>query len=268
MTPIAQSSAPRVDAHAHLYTLDMPLAGTAWHRPPTDANVDSYLQTLDEHSVQYAVLAAASLYGDYNDYQIDACRKHQRLRTTVLVRPDVERYVLEKMKDDGVVGIRLQWRRVQDTPDLDSFEYRRLLRRVRDLDWHVHINDDALRLARPMQQLEAAGVKIVVDHFGNPANGIDCEGFQSVLRAIERGRTWVKLSAGFRQTSAQAPTAHAQALLKTGGPERLFWGSDWPFAAYESSITYQNTVDDFARWIPDPAIRQQIHDNAYKFYFS
>ena len=41
-------------------------------------------------------------------------------------------------------------------------------------------------------------------------------------------------------------------LLKTAGPERLFWGSDWPFAAYEDKVTYADTVRDFFDWIPDP----------------
>ncbi|CAN5735560.1 amidohydrolase family protein [soil metagenome] len=267
----APADAPLVDAHAHVYTLDMPMSGTAWHKPPGDATTEQYIATLDQHGVKFAVLAAASIYGDYNDYQIDAVRKHSRLRTTVIVRPDVERYVLERMKDDGVVGIRLQWRNVKNRPDLSSYEYQRLLRRVRDLDWHVHIHDDAPRLVEPLAQLEAAGVKIVVDHFGraDPARGIDCEGFQAVLRSIECGRTWVKLSGGFRLESPEAAVSYARELLKVGGPERLFWGSDWPFAAFESKVTYQDTIDAFARWVPDPIARRRIGgETALQFYFS
>jgi predicted TIM-barrel fold metal-dependent hydrolase len=135
---------PLVDVHAHVYTLSMPLSATAWHRPPRDATIEQYIQELDTHGVTHAVLAAASIYGDYNDYQIEALRRYPRLRSTVIVRPTTERYILEMMKADGVVGVRLQFRNVAHLPDLTSPDYRLLFRRVADLDWHVHINDDVL----------------------------------------------------------------------------------------------------------------------------
>ena len=267
----AVRDAPQVDTHAHVFTDSMPLAGSAWHRPPRAATVEEYLATLDAHGVQYAVLAAASLFGDYNDYTIDSLRLHPRLRGTVIVRPDVDRHTLERMKADGVVGIRLQWITVRDVPDLTSPEYSALLRHVADLDWHVQLHDYAPRLVQPLAALEAAGVKIVVDHFGRPkpARGIQCEGFQALLRSVERGRTWVKLSSGFRLESHEEQVAHAHELLKTAGPERLFWGSDWPFAAFESKVTYQDTIDSFTAWVPDPVARRRIGgETALKFYFS
>ena len=46
----------------------MPLAGDAWHKPPEDASIERLIKTLDEHGVLFGVIAAASLYGDYNDY--------------------------------------------------------------------------------------------------------------------------------------------------------------------------------------------------------
>ena len=86
----AASFAPVVDTHAHVYTLDMPLAGSAWHTPPQDAPVERYVETLAAHGVTHAVLSAASLYGDYNDYQIDAVRRFANLRTTVIVKEAAE----------------------------------------------------------------------------------------------------------------------------------------------------------------------------------
>lgn len=261
--------APVVDTHAHVYTLDMPLAGTAWHKPTQDAPVERYVETLRANGVTHAVLAAASLYGDYNDYQIDAIRRFPHLRSTVIVKPTTERYILDMMKKDGVVGVRFQFRTMPDPPDLTSPDYRLLLRRVADLGWHVHLHDDGERLERPIAALEAAGVRLVVDHFGRPKRdrGVNCDGFKAVLRAIERGRTWVKLSAGYRQEPPEAASVYARELLRTGGPERLFWASDWPFAAFEDKMTYRETIDNFSDWIPDAAARRAIHDNAYNFYF-
>ena len=270
MTSKAPLDAPIVDSHAHVYTTDMPLSATAWHQPPEDATIEQYLATLDRHGVKYAVLAAASLFDDYNDYSIEATRRHRRLRTTVIVRPTIDPYVMRMMKDDGVVGVRFQWRNVKDLPDITTPEYRRFFRRVRDLDWHVHINQTADKLSAPMATLQASGVKLVVDHFGHPPRGgVVSEGFQAILRAIDNGRTWVKLSAGYRLETPQLAQECARALLAHAGPERLLWGSDWPFAAFENSMRYEYAVASFKEWIPDEKIRRIISgETALRLYFT
>ena len=264
------ADAPLVDSHAHVYTTDMPLSATAWHKPPADATIEQYLATLDRHSVKHAVLAAASLFDDYNEYSIGAARKHKRLRTTVIVKPTIDPYVMRMMKDDGVVGVRFQWRNVKDIPDITTPEYRKFFRRVRDLDWHVHINQTADKLAAPIATLQAAGVKLVIDHFGHPQKGgAASEGFQTVMRAIDNGRTWVKLSAGYRLESPQVAQDCARALLAYAGPERLLWGSDWPFAAFEDKMRYEYAIASFREWIPDANVRRVISgDTALRLYFA
>ena len=273
MTPTLASGleAPLVDTHAHVYTVDMPLSATAWHRPPRDASVEDYLATLDAHGVVFGVLAAASIHGDYHDYQLAATRRHRRLRTTILARPSLDRHALEALQRDGVVGMRLQWRNVAQRPDITTPEWRVLWRRLADLGWHVHLHDDAPRLVEPLQFLLDCGLRVVIDHFGraDPARGLDCPGFEAVLRAVETGRAWVKLSGGFRLESPEAPVTYARALLRHAGPERLFWGSDWPFAAFEDRMTYARAVDDLARWVPDAVARRRIAgETALKFYFT
>jgi predicted TIM-barrel fold metal-dependent hydrolase len=263
--------APWVDCHAHVYTLSMPLAAGAWHKPEHEAPVEEFIATLDTHGVDRAVLAAASIHGTFNDYAIDACRRYPRLRTTVIIEPDTHWPALQQMARDGVVGVRLQWRNRQDIPDLRSAGCKRLLGRIADLDWHVQLHDDSARLPAHLDALEAAGVKIVVDHFGrpDPVRGIDCPGFQRLLRSVETGRTWVKLSAGFRLASSELAGQCARELLKHAGPRRLLWGSDWPFAAFESTTRYGDALDSLARLVPDPAARRQIGSQTpLELYFS
>ncbi len=270
MTQDNTPDAPIVDSHAHVWTTDMPLAPTAWHKPPEDATIERYIATLDQHGVKYAVLAAASLFDDYNEYSIEATRRHKRLRTTVIVKPTIDPYVMRMMKDDGVTGVRFQWRNVKDIPDITTAEYRKFFRRVRDLDWHVHINQTADKLAAPIATLQAAGVKLVIDHFGHPQKGgVNCPGFQAVMRAIDNGRTWIKLSAGYRFESPQIALDCAKALLAHAGPERLLWGSDWPFAAFEKTMRYEHAIASFREWIPDAGARRIISgETAFRLYFS
>lgn len=269
--PVGDGEAPLVDCHAHVFTLHMPLSASAWRTPLRSAAVEDYLATLDAHGVLFGVLSAASIYGDYNDYQIEATRRHRRLRTTIMPRPGLDRYTLENMRRDGVVGIRLQWRHTPEQPDLTTPEWRVLLRRVADLGWHVHIHDDAPRLVEPLRHLHNAGVRVVVDHFGraDPARGIDCPGFTAILRSVELGNTWVKLSAGFRLESPDAPITYAGALLRHAGADRLVWGSDWPFVAFEETVNYASAISDLARWVPDPAARRKLAgETALRLYFA
>lgn len=261
---------PLVDCHAHVYTRAMPASDSAWHLPPHDATIEDYLATLDRHDVPFAVLAAASIYGDYNDYALSAVRRHRRLRTTVIVSPDIDAFAMQRMHDDGVVGIRFQFRNVSEPPDLTSFAYRRLMRRAADLGWHIHLHDEGPRLASFIEPILAAGPRLVIDHFGRPnaQQGAESEEFRAVLRAVDGGRTWVKISAGFRIEPPGAARRLTSELLHGAGPERLLWGSDWPFAAFENRVTYDGVLADYAANVPDARHRDAIDRTALKFYFA
>jgi len=265
----SEAGAPRVDTHAHVYHAGMPLAGDAWHEPSGEARLEDYLACLDAAGIERAVLAAASLFGTNNDYALAATVAEPRLRTTVIVDPDVDSAVLRDMDAAGAVGIRLQWRSTPEPPDLDSPEWRRLLRNVADLGWHVQLHDNGWRLPGAIERIEASGAPLVIDHFGRPdkAKGVDCAGFRAVLRAVERGNTWVKLSGDFRVGPDALVRDLTDALLRHAGPERLFWGSDWPFAAFEGQVTYAQTVVRFGELVPDAALRDAIHRTANAFYF-
>ncbi|WP_431282487.1 amidohydrolase family protein [Humitalea sp. 24SJ18S-53] len=265
------AEAPLVDSHFHVYTQALPLSATAWHRPTEDAATETLIETLDAHGVSFGVISAASLYGDYNDYSLRALKQHRRLRATAIVDPEISLHELELLDAAGFVGIRFQFRRVPTLPDLGGPTYRKLLHRIADLGWHVHVNCEGERLAPLLQAVEATGARLVVDHFGHPTPGLGtrCPGFQAVLAAVERGRTWVKLSAGYRQHDQALLPDLASQLVRVGGGERLLWGSDWPFAGFEDRIRYQDTVEALAEWVPDAAVRRRIlGETPLRLYFA
>jgi predicted TIM-barrel fold metal-dependent hydrolase len=264
------ADAPLVDTHFHLYTRDMPIQPWAWHHPPEDASAEQFMALMDRHGIGFGVVAAASLYGQYNDYTVRSLRRYPRLRGTAFVLPETDMYTLERMKADGIVGIRLFFRRVPNPPDLRSPEYRLLLRRLRDLDWHVHTLVSGEHLADVIAAVEETGTKLVIDHFGKPDErlGVECPGFKAMLAAVERGRTWVKLSAGFRMPSREMARSYAQALLRVSGGERLMWGSDWPFAAFEDRTTYEDAIANLQDWVPDAVQRRLVGgETAMRLYF-
>ena len=109
----------------------------------------------------------------------------------------------------------------------------------------------------------------MIDHFGRPPApaGAESEGFKKILQAVERGNTWVKLSGGFRLPGADFTKSLARTLIEQAGPQRLLWGSDWPFAAYEDSLTYAKAIALYRDIVPDRATRQAIDRTAQDFYF-
>jgi predicted TIM-barrel fold metal-dependent hydrolase len=247
----------------------MPLIGTPRHRPTYSFTAENLCAKLDEHGVAMAVIAAASPWGDYNDYIIDSTRRNPRLRGTVIVQPTIERIVLEQMKRDGIVGVRLSFVSMSQIPDITTFEYRRLFKRLADLDMHVHPHIEGEKLPALLPLLEACGVKIVIDHVGrpDPKTGINGEGVNATLRSIEKGRTWVKLSAAYRLGPVAADVA--KHLVKQAGAERMLWASDCPFVGEENNITYQRTIDWLNACIPDAATRRKIYcDTPLRLYFS
>ena len=260
---------PLIDCHAHVWEEDMPFVASAWSRPDYAYPVEAYLRDLDAHGIAYGVIAAASLFGTYNDYTIRALRGHKRLRGTAIVDPAIDPYTLAAMRADGIVGIRLQWFFVDPLPDMDGDDFRRLCRRLRDLDMHLHLNIEGARLIPVARRLAETGVKLVIDHFGwhDFAPRLAAASYREMLRLMECGTVWVKMSSGFRRPDPDLPKAYAQDLLARFGPERLLWGSDAPFVGHEDLADFALAVDLLTHCVPDEAMRRAIGTAGYHFYF-
>jgi predicted TIM-barrel fold metal-dependent hydrolase len=261
-----RDATPIVDTHSHVFRRDLPISPEAITLPHHDFELDEYEAILDRHGVQYACIAAPSFLGSYNDYTLAAIKDRPRFKTTVIVDHTIDPYILRMMNRDRAKGVRLSWRNLKTLPDLTSYEWVRFLRRLADIGWHVHLHIDGPRLPIVLPGLTAAPMNLVVDHFGrpDPVLGTQSEGFQALLRAFDTGRTWVKLSGGFRIVCDPAPLAAR--LLEVGGPERLVWGSDCPFTDFSDKVTYASVLDAYASWVPNPADRVKINETSRALY--
>jgi predicted TIM-barrel fold metal-dependent hydrolase len=270
----AVAEGPLIDCHAHVWGAGMPFVSTAWTRPDYVYSAEDFLADLDVHGVRFGVIAAASLFGTYNDYSITALRTHPRLRATAIVDADVDFYTLESMRADGIVGIRLQWFLRNPLPDIAGEEFQRLCCRLRDLGMHVHLNIDGARLVEVGRRLLDTGVNLLIDHFGwhDPGLRLAAPSYQGMLALLERDNAWVKLSSGFRHPDDHSmqwdlPVEYAQDLLRRFGPGKLFWGSDSPFVGHEKEASYGMAIDRFIKCVPDLAMRRAIGENGHRFYF-
>src|ERR1700722_16586258 len=129
----------KIDAHVHVFTTDMPLIDNPRHAPTYSFTHQQLIATLDENGIDRAVIAAAGPWGDYNDYILAALRPHRkRLRGTSIFNGAVERSGVGAKSRDGFIGMRVPFIGLPKLPDITTFAYRAMFRRLADLDWHVH----------------------------------------------------------------------------------------------------------------------------------
>jgi predicted TIM-barrel fold metal-dependent hydrolase len=260
---------PLVDCHAHIFTRAMPLIPNPRHTPTYDFTLQDYLGQLDQHGIRYGVIAAASPWGDYNDYTVQSVGATlDRLRGTVILHPG-KTYDLAAMKRSGICGVRLPFIGLPQLPDITTPAYRTLLRAIADQDWHVHLHVEGRHIPMLLPLLEKSGPKIVIDHLGRPApdEGKDSAAFRAIVASVQRGKSWIKVSCGYR--IGEVAKEHFRGFLAELGPERLFWASDCPFVGHEGQFPYAATIDWLAEQLPDPHQRRLIFGaNALGFYFS
>ncbi len=263
----ATAFVPLVDAHAHVFTRQMPLIANPRHRPTYDFTIADYLAQLDLHGVQYGVIAAASPWGDYHDYTVAATTSTARLKGTVILDPH-KSYDLPALKQQGIVGVRLPFIGLAELPDLTMPEWRRTLKNIADVGWHVHLHVEGRHIPALLPLLQNAGPRIVIDHLGRPApdEGRGSAGYRAIVASVNKGHSWIKASCAYR--IGPVANEHFHGFLEELGPERLFWASDCPFVGHEGQLVYADTIRWLSEQVSDATVLRQIGgENALRFYF-
>jgi D-galactarolactone isomerase len=95
---------------------------------------------------------------------------------------------------------------------------------------------------------------------------------QALLRLLESGRVWVKLSAPYETSKAGPPdyadvAALARPLL-AAAPERMLWASNWPhLGKLADPPDDAMLLDVLLHWCPDERVRKHILvDNPARLY--
>lgn len=269
--PATQNPSLRaVDCHAHVFRHDLPMPDPRRAPSGYDATPESYLAVLAEHGMTRGVLVQPSFLGTDNQYLVGALIRYpSHFRGIAVVDPAIGESELRLLNTAGVVGIRLNLIGLP-TPDFASAPWRTLLDRLKALNWQVEVHQEAGKLAPVLDPLLAAGLTVVVDHFGrpDPRLGVDDPGFRHLLATGASRQVWVKLSGAYRNSGSGADARpgrgeeiarEAVPLLKHHlGIDRLVWGSDWPHTLFESKVRFGAVRPLLDEWLPDPAERQRV----------
>ena len=257
------------DTHAHVFgPYDrFPLAHPSSYAPPL-APSSLHLAMLDILGAARGVLVQPAPYGNDAAPMLDAiAASGGRLRGIGVADSSATRARLQQLYDGGIRGLRfVEVRDPQGQPYLGSVGVDQLLAMaplMKSIGLHAQLwapLDDYARLLPP---LLATGVPLVLDHMAclKTERGVDDPAFQTVLKALQDGAVWIKLSVC--RVSKQAPACldlkPFHDALVAANPQRLLWGSDWPFVRMgEQSPDAGQLLDLFHDWVPDGATRHTI----------
>jgi 2-pyrone-4,6-dicarboxylate lactonase len=274
--PSVALPAQACDVHAHVCgpASRYPLIAERLYTPP-EASMADFRHMLDTLGLDRAVLVQPSIYGTDNRAMLDALATDpQRLRGVAVVPFDAPVEQIERLHAAGVRGVRcniVDLKTGKGQLPLDAL--RALATRIAPFGWHVEFLMHVDEFPDLDRQLAGFPVDVVFGHLGYvPATkGTGVQGFAALLRLMREGRAWVKLTAPYRLTSSSMPypdtDAFAQALVDAA-PGQLLWGSDWPHVYIRTAMPNDGDLFDvFARWVPDPAVRERILvDNPARLY--
>jgi D-galactarolactone isomerase len=108
--------------------------------------------------------------------------------------------------------------------------------------------------------------ELVIEHIGKffEPVGVDHAGFQALLRLLDSGRCWVKLSGAYMMSKSGPPLYEdigvlAKALVKHA-PDRMVWATNWPhpMATREAIPDDAQLLDLLLDWAPDESTRRRI----------
>jgi D-galactarolactone isomerase len=106
--------------------------------------------------------------------------------------------------------------------------------------------------------------RLVVDHIGKFLEPVSTQhpGFRCLLRLVDGGQTWVKLSAPY-EVSRLGPPDYADvgalaAALVQAAPERMLWATNWPHPWFRNPPQDAAMLDLLAQWATSTSTQMRI----------
>lgn len=274
------------DCHTHIFGDEgrFPFAASRTYTPEP-ASIEEMRTLHRALHTERVVIVQPSVYGTDNRCTLDAVKQFGRIARGIAVVDDkTPKTELDEMGRAGIRGIRINLETSGEAdPGVARERFRAAVDQVSGRNWHIQIYTRLSVIEAISEQVLAAPVPVVFDHFGGAqaALGTSQKGFDTLLKLLHAGKAYVKLSAPYR-SSTQAPnyadvTPLAKALI-AANPRRVIWGSDWPHPGQIAGrkatdvtpllqIDDGNVLNQLAVWAPDAKQREMIlTSNPAKLY--
>ncbi|HEX8664231.1 MAG TPA: amidohydrolase family protein [Beijerinckiaceae bacterium] len=258
------------DTHMHFYDARYPTAPTALMTPP-DATVEDYRALQRRLGLSRTVVVQPTTYGADNRCTLDgiAALGLDQARGIAVVTDAVTEQELEDLTRGGMRGARFHMLRGGAIP-WDQLD--RIAEKVQAAGWHVQLQLDGRELPEREAQVRGWPGRVVIDHVGKFLEPVppDHHAFLSLVRLVESGWVWVKLSAMYEVSKVGPPLYDdvgrlAKELVRIA-PERMLWASNWPHPG-NAPQNEAALLDTLLEWAPDEATRRRILvDNPAELY--
>jgi predicted TIM-barrel fold metal-dependent hydrolase len=265
------------DSHTHIFgdPAQFPLASSRVYTPE-QASIPEMRSLHKALHTDRVVIVNPTIYGTDNSCSLDAIKQlGPGARGVAVIDEKTTDADLDQMYRGGMRAIRLNLEtQGQSDPVVAGQRFRVAVERAKGHKYHVQLYTRLSVIEAIKDQLAAAPVPVVFDHFGGALGslGVQQPGFDALLNLVRTGKAYVKISAPYR-SSTQAPdypdvTPLAKALV-AANPERILWGSDWPHPSQipgrpVTEITPLFQIDDgrvlnlLPVWVPIAAQRKTI----------
>ena len=270
-TPKLKAPENACDTHMHFYDKKYPLAPTAASAPPEDGSVDTYRALQRRIGITRTVVVQPTAYGKDNTCTLDGMAALGKdARGVAVVDQEVSDAELRRLDDAGMRAARLHmlpggaigW----DIADA-------VVKRAQSVGWHAQLQMDGKLLPDRERQIFDWPGRIVIDHIGRIADPVSVgnPAFRCLLRLVDTGRVWVKLSGPYLVSKAGPPRYEdvselAKALVKAA-PERMLWATNWPHPSEKHPPDEADLLDLLLDWAPDAGARRKILvDNPAELY--
>jgi 2-pyrone-4,6-dicarboxylate lactonase len=252
------------DTHIHLFgpAAKYPFAPDSPYTS-RDALPETFHALQDKLGMSTAVIVSPGGYGRNYSLLADVLAKYpDRFRGIALLRDDTPSSEIARLTKLGVRGMRMMSaKRGQHVPNYSK----EIAARVHEHGWHIQFYPHGTDIVEYADKLLALPNPIVLDHFASipAAGGVDQPAVKAVLKMLDSGRVWLKLSGPMRCTAEPPPypsvTPLAHVFVKHA-PERMVWGSDWPHVNLDGMVMPNDgdLLDLMLDWVPDAAVRNRI----------
>ena len=286
-TPV-NFAVPEGACDCHVHTFDPQHFPFSPSRPytPEPVSVEELRSLHRAIHMSRVIVVQTTVYGANNDGVLDAMKKlGARARGVAVIDEKTPDSSLDEMDRAGIRGIRLNLETAGQTdPEIGRKRFQSAVERIKGRKWHIQIYARLSVIEGIKDQVAAAPMPVVFDHFAGAqaAPGIEQPGFSSLLGLLKSGKAYVKISAPYRSSTLAPGYADVAAIAKAmiaANPQRILWGSDWPHPGIpvpgrdNSQITPFFQIDDgqilnlLPTWAPEASVRKTILvENPAKLY--
>ena len=260
------------DTHMHIYHADVPSA-PGGPPLPGDYRVEQYREVQRRLGLTRVIVVQPNAYQDDNRVTLAAIRALGSAAKGVgVVKAGVSDADIAWLTEGGIIAQRI-FQLPSGAVGFDRMHD--VMVRVHPAGWHANIQLDGRELPQWEDAIKRLPGKFVIDHNGKYLEPVtpEHEAFKSLLRLLDTGRCWVKLSAPYETSKTGAPKYEdvgrlAKALVQHA-PERMLWASNWPHPSVPRDAIPDDAdlIDLLLDWAPDEATRRKILvDNPAELY--